>query len=222
MAADCDLGPEPAVGRTATEIATALTSRDGLATSLQKTVTVGGLSGHQIDIVLRPGWTKPCPSADDDTPMVPLVGILDEKNLWNYNAALPGEQFRYLILDAPGRHNLLVSIYALEPERLEQVVIRRWRSRTTCASRPADATARRKRPAPPSHGAGRLDGERDLVLVRSRHDTMRGGTRIRAIRDRGRRTGGGTLGRARGEVDGGDAGSIGHGREESDGQRQKR
>jgi hypothetical protein len=123
MAADCDLGPEPGVGRTATEIATTLASRDGLATSQPRTVTVGGLSGQQIDIRLQPGWTKPCQSADDDTPMVPLVGTLDEKNLWNYNAAMPGEQFRYLILDAPGRHNLLVSICALEPEQLERVVI---------------------------------------------------------------------------------------------------
>jgi hypothetical protein len=123
MAADCDLRPEAGVGRTAMEIATALAARDGLATTEQKTVTIGGLSGQQIDITIRPGWTKACPSAEDDTPMVPLVGALDEKNLWNFNAATPGEQYRYLILDAPGRHNLLVSIYALEPERLDKVVI---------------------------------------------------------------------------------------------------
>jgi hypothetical protein len=56
------------------------------------------------------------------TPIVPLTGTLDEKNQWLFNAAAPGEQYRYLVLDVPGGGNVLISVYASEPERLTDII----------------------------------------------------------------------------------------------------
>jgi hypothetical protein len=117
MAANCDLRPEAGVGRSAAEIVGALAARDGLIATGQQVTAVGGLSGQQIDIVIDPMWTGTCPEWEGK-PVVPLVGTLDEKNLWLYNAALAGEQYRYIVLDVPRGGNVLISILASEPEQL--------------------------------------------------------------------------------------------------------
>jgi hypothetical protein len=60
-AKSCAEAPEPGVGRSAKEITTWLASREGLATTEPKAVTVGGLSGYLIDIKMDPAWTGTCP-----------------------------------------------------------------------------------------------------------------------------------------------------------------
>jgi hypothetical protein len=123
MAADCALMPEPGIGRTATEIVDALASRSGLATTGKKPVTISGLQGQQLDFALAKEWTTGCPAwGEVTTPVVPLVGTLDEKNQWLFNAVAPGEQYRYLVLDVPGGGNVLISVYAAEPERLTDII----------------------------------------------------------------------------------------------------
>jgi hypothetical protein len=122
MSADCGLGPQAGVGRTASEIVKALVAREGLETGGGAPVSIGGLQGQQIDIALEPGWKGNCPWWEDaQAPVVPLVGTFDDKNLWLYNAVATGEQFRYLILDTPNGGNILVAVTAVEPEHLRDI-----------------------------------------------------------------------------------------------------
>jgi hypothetical protein len=123
MAADCELRPEAGVGSSASDIVGALAARDGLGTSNLATVTVGGLSGQQIDLAIAPGWTGSCPWWDDPAkPVVPLVGTFDDQHYWLYNAVTSGEQFRYLVLDVPDGRNVLVAVVAAEPDRLQAIL----------------------------------------------------------------------------------------------------
>jgi DNA-binding CsgD family transcriptional regulator len=92
---DCEVAAAAGVGLTATDIVGALATRPGLTTRGPVAVTFGGLSGHQIDLSIAPGWTATCSGG---TPFVPLVyspGFL----LWG---AEPGEQFRIIVLDVAG------------------------------------------------------------------------------------------------------------------------
>ena len=122
MAADCGLGPQAGVGRTATEIMKALAERKGLDTGGGAPITIGGLRGQQLDIALETGWKGNCPWWEDaKAPVVPLIGTFDEKNLWNFNAVAAGEQFRYIVLDTPNGGNVLVAITAVAPEHLQDI-----------------------------------------------------------------------------------------------------
>jgi len=122
MSADCGLGPQAGVGRTARDIMAALAARKGLETGGGAPITVGGLSGQQLDIALEPGWKGSCPWWEDaKAPVVPLIRFFDENNLWNYNAVATGERFRYLVLDTPNGGNVLVAVTAVEPEHLPDI-----------------------------------------------------------------------------------------------------
>lgn len=48
-------------GATAAEIVAAVAANNALATSKPVDVTIGGLTGKQIDVQLDPGWTDTCP-----------------------------------------------------------------------------------------------------------------------------------------------------------------
>ena len=48
-------------GATAAEIIASMVANDALATSEPIDVTMGGLTGKQIDVQLDPGWTESCP-----------------------------------------------------------------------------------------------------------------------------------------------------------------
>ena len=48
-------------GATAAEIVAAMVANDALATSEPVDVTIGGLTGKQVDVRLDPGWTESCP-----------------------------------------------------------------------------------------------------------------------------------------------------------------
>jgi hypothetical protein len=122
MAADCALGPQPNVGRSAKDVVGALSRRPGLATTAPSDVTVGGLDGRQVDIGLAPDWKKSCDWWGDPTsPVVPLVGTFDDKNLWLYTAATKGEHYRYVVLDASGGRNVVIAITAVAPEQFNDV-----------------------------------------------------------------------------------------------------
>ena len=52
---------EDNLGTTAAEIVADVVANDALATSEPVDVTIGGLTGKQIDVQLDPGWTESCP-----------------------------------------------------------------------------------------------------------------------------------------------------------------
>jgi DNA-binding CsgD family transcriptional regulator len=96
-AEDCADAAAPGVGPTASDIVGALATRPGLSTGGPVAVTIGGLSGQQIDLSIAPDWTGDCPPPDG-SPFVPLVyspGFIS----WG---AEPGEQFRIIVLDVAG------------------------------------------------------------------------------------------------------------------------
>jgi hypothetical protein len=111
-AEDCSHTAAPGVGLTATDIVGALATRPGLITSGPLAVTVGGLSGQQIDLSVAPDWTRSC---DDGTPSVPLLYAPD----YIREGALPGERFRIIVLDVPGRPSgmnatVMIVVYAAD------------------------------------------------------------------------------------------------------------
>jgi len=76
---------------TAAEMAAALVANEALATSKPLDVTIGGLSGKQVDIRLDPDWTETCPG---DAPTFDL-----------------GDQrVRTILLDTPDRGVMVIFI----------------------------------------------------------------------------------------------------------------
>ena len=99
---------------TASEMIGTLVERQGLTTSEPVAVTIGGLSGLQLDLAIAADWDESCPGVG--TPWVPLVHARDF--LW-WGAA-PGERFRNLVLDvapapSPDRNTTVsIVIYAAD------------------------------------------------------------------------------------------------------------
>jgi hypothetical protein len=83
-------------GATAAEIVAAMTAVDVLAVSGLVDVTIGGLTGRQLDVRRDPDWTGTCPG-DSDLP----AGVDPED-----------ERTRVFFLDVPGRGVLVVFLYS--------------------------------------------------------------------------------------------------------------
>jgi DNA-binding CsgD family transcriptional regulator len=94
-AENCAQASAPGVGPTASDIAGALANRPGLITSGPVPVTIGGLSGQQIDLSIAPDWTG---TGSGGTPFVPLV--YSPNFIWW--GAEPGERWRIIVLDVAG------------------------------------------------------------------------------------------------------------------------
>jgi DNA-binding CsgD family transcriptional regulator len=96
-AADCQMAAAPGLEPKASDIVGALATRPGLSTSGPVPVTIGGLSGQQVDLSIAPDSTADCPPPDG-SPFVPLVyspGFI----FWG---AEPGERWRIIVLDVAG------------------------------------------------------------------------------------------------------------------------
>ncbi len=111
-AEDCGEGAAPGVGPAASDIVGALSTRPGLSTSGPVAVTIGGLSGQQIDVSIATDWTGNCSGGG---PFVPLVYSPDFIS-WG---AEPGEQFRIIVLDVAGlpsgmHATVMIVIYSAE------------------------------------------------------------------------------------------------------------
>ena len=89
-------------GTSAAEIADALRTRDGLATTEPLRVSVGGLTGLRFDVGLKPGWTGSCPQ-DPTTPAVTTVGA---------EMARGDDRERIIVLDKPGGGNIAILLYS--------------------------------------------------------------------------------------------------------------
>jgi hypothetical protein len=81
-------------GATAAEIAAAVVANDALATSEPVDVTIGGLTGKQIDVQLDPGWTDSCPG---DPPTLDLGDM----------------RSRGILLDTPDRGVIVIFLGSL-------------------------------------------------------------------------------------------------------------
>ena len=94
-AEDCSDAASPGVGWTADDIVGALATRPGLSTEERAPITVGGLSGQQIDLSIDPDWMGTCSGGGPYVPMLYSQGFIT----WG---AEPGEQWRIIVLDVAG------------------------------------------------------------------------------------------------------------------------
>ena len=94
-AEDCAEAAAPGVGPTASDIVGALATRPGLSTVGPVPVSIGGLSGQQINLSIAPDWMGICSGG---SPFVPLVYAPD----FIWWGAEPGERWRIIVLDVPG------------------------------------------------------------------------------------------------------------------------
>ncbi|RZS63581.1 hypothetical protein EV187_3489 [Agromyces ramosus] len=111
-AEDCADAAAPGVGAAASDVVGALATRPGLSTSGPVAVTIGGLSGQQIDVSLAADWTGTCSGGGPLVPLVYSPGFIS----WG---AEPGEQFRIIVLDAAGlpsgmHATVMIVIYSAE------------------------------------------------------------------------------------------------------------
>jgi hypothetical protein len=95
-AEDCEAAAAPGVGLAASDIVSALATRPGLTAAGPVPVTIGGLTGQQVDLSVDPGWTGTCPQFGPS--FVPLVYSPDFVH-WG---AAAGERFRIIVLDVAG------------------------------------------------------------------------------------------------------------------------
>lgn len=86
-----------AQGTTAAKMVDALVANEALATSEPVDVTIGGLSGRQIDVQLNPDWTSSCTLDPDDPP------TRDFKDV----------RARIIALDTPDGSNVVITINSL-------------------------------------------------------------------------------------------------------------
>jgi hypothetical protein len=105
---DCSDINQAGVGLKAADIANALATRPGLDTSKPVDVTIGGLTGKQVDVAMTSDWTKTCGGYTS----VPLIKFPYEGAQW---FVVPGEHFRLIVLDVPasaGGGTVLVTAYS--------------------------------------------------------------------------------------------------------------
>lgn len=111
-AQDCGDAAAPGVGPAARDIVGALANRPGLSTSGPVAVTIGGLTGQQVDVSIASDWTGNCSGGGPYVPLVYSPGFIS----WG---AEPGEHFRIIVLDVAGIPSgmyatVMVVIYSAE------------------------------------------------------------------------------------------------------------
>jgi hypothetical protein len=116
----CPDTPAAGVGSSATELVAWIRGRPGLVVGKPAPVTIGGLSGQEIDVSIKDGWTASCPFADG----LPTVSLLVETT-GGYRWVVAGsERLRLDILEVPGGGTVIVDIDAFDgalmPDLLKQ------------------------------------------------------------------------------------------------------
>lgn len=106
------------VGTSATELVEWIRGRPGLVVGDPKPITVGGLSGQEIDVAIKGGWTASCPFANG-TPTVPLI----THGAGGYRWVVAGnERLRLDILDVPAGGTVIVDIDAFDGLLMDELV----------------------------------------------------------------------------------------------------
>jgi hypothetical protein len=106
---DCEEIPEPGIGTSAKEITNWLADHPGLKPSTASPVTVGGLTGYVLDLVIDPAWTTTCPLRGNDPRVPTLVGSgISDGVAWDVS---PTDSQRLYLLDlgTPGA-NIAINI----------------------------------------------------------------------------------------------------------------
>jgi hypothetical protein len=94
----CTTKPDPSVGTDAKSIAGWVAARPGLTATAPQPVTIGGLSGYQLDAEIAASWTTSCPFASG-APSVSLLANQTGSIRWVVYGA---EKLRIAFLDVPG------------------------------------------------------------------------------------------------------------------------
>ena len=81
-------------GATAAELVASIVATEAIATSEPVDVTIGGLTGKQVDIGVDPGWTETCPGDP------PTLDLGDTRT-------------RVILLDTPDRGGLFINVASL-------------------------------------------------------------------------------------------------------------
>ncbi len=98
MNANCNGTPAVRVGRSATEIATALHRRGGLTTTVPTPIELGGLRGIAIELRLAKGWRHAACSEEGIPDVALLVGLPPS----NFSNAVTGRTaIEIYLLDGP-------------------------------------------------------------------------------------------------------------------------
>jgi hypothetical protein len=105
-ASDCSNKPQAGAGFTAAQVVSGLTSRPGLDVTTAAPVTVGGLSGLQLDVAVARDWRTTCP----DSAGLPAVPTFQGGD--SYRWAVVGERKRIIVLDDPHGGNIVIEVGA--------------------------------------------------------------------------------------------------------------
>ena len=135
-------------GTTATEVIDALVANDKLSTTDPVDVTIGGLSGRQIDVQLSPDWSGSCPLGPDDPP------TRDYKDARN----------RIILLDTPDGGSIGLAVSSLYSSQFRHSSPRRCRSSTASGSA---SDPRRRLPEPAERGSLARGSRASPVRARS-------------------------------------------------------
>jgi hypothetical protein len=117
--ASCPAAPEPGIGGSAAELAAWIQGRPGLVVSAPAMTTVGGLSGIQLDVGLKAGWTQACPFANG----IPSVPLFNSPAIDHW-VVVGNERLRLFLLDLPGGGTVVVDLDAFDGDQVEDLIAR--------------------------------------------------------------------------------------------------
>ena len=101
----CTSKPDGTVKSDARSLADWVSVRPGLTATKPSAVTIGGLSGWEVDAQIAPTWTTACPFADG-APSVNLLANDEGTVRW---VVFGSEKLRLAFLDVPGGGTVLVN-----------------------------------------------------------------------------------------------------------------
>jgi hypothetical protein len=106
----CTTRPEAGVDSDARSLAGWVAARPGLTATEPEPVTVGGLSGYEVEASLAPSWTTSCPFANG----APAVSLLANESGTIRWVVFGTEKLRLQFLDLPGGGTITVNTSATD------------------------------------------------------------------------------------------------------------
>ena len=115
----CNTAADPAVGRSAEELANWLTTLPGVVATEPEAVTIGGLSGYRVDVSMDPSWTATCPFSEGQ----PTLGLWTDSAGTDFHWSLgPDTRQRNYLLDSADGRALLIDIEAHSDAAFDDLV----------------------------------------------------------------------------------------------------
>jgi hypothetical protein len=106
----CTTKPEAGVASDAKSLAGWVSARPGLTTTEPEPVTIGGLSGYEVEASIKESWTSSCPFANG-APSVSLLANDSGSIRW---VVFGTEKVRLAFLDVPGGGTVTVNTSATD------------------------------------------------------------------------------------------------------------